>query len=121
MSPDLYVHSRTNKFVLCSWLCVINLENDIIFTNGVVSLSTDLVFGPCVLNDLGWFPIDQLCEEDIEIVLNALDNNPTCPAVFYEALRANCEKCPFCGIRSPRICSSAPPDICELATTHFIP
>ena len=57
-----------------------------VFTNGKVSLSTNLVFGPCVLSENGWFPIDRLTADEARNVLRLVDYNPTCPVQFISAL-----------------------------------
>jgi hypothetical protein len=57
-----------------------------VFTNGKVSLSTNLVFGPCVLGENGWFPINRLTADEARYVLRLIDHNPTCPEEFLHAL-----------------------------------
>jgi hypothetical protein len=65
-----------------------------VFENGEVSLTTDLIFGVCVLAEHGWHPVDQLSKEEVQHVLALLDYNPTCPPEFYEALRTRLERAP---------------------------
>jgi hypothetical protein len=92
------------------------------FTNGKVTLLHHLVLGACVLAEKGPYPVDLLDENDIDLVIKLLDNNPTCPKEYVEALqKAKKEhldarpQCPYCGIRMHNHCDSPPPDICHVA------
>lgn len=49
------------------------------WTNGRVALSKDLVFGLVVMTEDGWFPVDQLDADDVEVVHKAVDYNPGMP------------------------------------------
>lgn len=54
------------------------------FTNGRISITKDLIFGISVLVQYddtltAWIPITDLEIEDLDSVLEAIDNNPTCP------------------------------------------
>ncbi len=51
-----------------------------IFTNGVISLTNDLVFGVCVLDENGWVPLSELNSNGLKQVQRLLNHNPTCPA-----------------------------------------
>ncbi len=50
-----------------------------VWTNGVVSLTSDFIFGVSVLTETGWVPISSLDPEDVELVKKLVDNNPGCP------------------------------------------
>ena len=58
--------------------------NGVTWTNGVVSLTSDLIFGVSVLSETGWVPVNQLDSKDIRMVIKLVDWNPLCP--FQEEL-----------------------------------
>ena len=54
------------------------------WTNGVVSLTSDLIFGVSVLTENGWMPISQLDKLDLAYVCKLVDHNLNCP--FFQDL-----------------------------------
>jgi hypothetical protein len=50
-----------------------------IWTNGVVSLTSDFIFGVSVMTETGWVPMSSLDPEDQDMVKRLVDNNPSCP------------------------------------------
>jgi hypothetical protein len=58
--------------------------NGVAWTNGVVSLTSDLIFGVSVLAETGWMPISQLDKDDLAYVRKLVDHNTSCP--FLEDL-----------------------------------
>jgi hypothetical protein len=50
-----------------------------IFTNGRISVGSDLIFGLVILTEDGWYPFSQCSEDDKDIVCKLVDYNPTCP------------------------------------------
>ena len=82
------------------------------FTNGYVTLADDLVFGVVVLAEHGWHPVSELSSQDVRNVIRLLDNNPTCPQRFIDALRkqlSNGDRCPYCGLRGDDVCENVHP------------
>lgn len=53
--------------------------NGVVWTNGVVSLTSDLIFGVSVMTEDGWCPLSSLDAEDLAMVKRLVDNNPSCP------------------------------------------
>jgi len=51
----------------------------VVWTNGVVSLTSDLIFGVSVKTETGWCPLSELDPEDLELVKRLVDYNPSCP------------------------------------------
>jgi hypothetical protein len=49
------------------------------WTNGVISLYKDIVFGVCVLTDDGWVPFSSGSEADKNNVRRLVDYAPSCP------------------------------------------
>lgn len=49
------------------------------WTNQRVALQNDLVFGLVVLTESGWHPVSQLDASDLKTVVDAVDNNASCP------------------------------------------
>jgi len=52
---------------------------NVTWTNGNISLTSDLIFGISVLSEDGWVPISELDEDDLAIVRLLVGNNPSCP------------------------------------------
>lgn len=59
----------------------------VVFTNGKISITKDLIFGLCVMGEDGWIPFDQCTKAERELVLRLIDFNPTC--FFLEALQVS--------------------------------
>lgn len=53
--------------------------NAVTWTNGIVSMTSDLIFGVSVLAETGWIPLSDLNTPDIEYVRSLVDRNPSCP------------------------------------------
>ncbi len=49
------------------------------WTNGRVSLTSDLVFGVSVLTESGWMPLTYLEPDEVEFIRKLVDHDPTCP------------------------------------------
>jgi len=49
------------------------------FTNGRITLATDLIFKVVVLSEHGWIPFSSLTKSEKKMVQDLLDYNPTCP------------------------------------------
>jgi hypothetical protein len=87
------VLSRPSKLGLFFWsfaavvAALLEIAIAATFTNGRVTLLSNLVFGFCVLAEQGPFPFDQLELEEIDLVLDLVDFNPTCPREYLDALR----------------------------------
>lgn len=65
----------------------------LVFSNGLVALTKDLIFGLCVYGEgpdgnLQWFPWNQMTQEDQKRVQLLLDHNPTCPEEWREIVYA---------------------------------
>ncbi len=52
---------------------------NVTWTNGNISLTSDLIFGISVLSEDGWVPISELDEDDLATVRLLVGNNPSCP------------------------------------------
>ena len=50
-----------------------------IWTNNVVALTNDLVFGLCVYTHVGWSPYGHLDDADKRMVQDAVNFDPSCP------------------------------------------
>jgi hypothetical protein len=61
------------------------LGSGVVWTNGIVSLTRDFIFGVSVLAEGGWTPFDQLDDEDKRYIARLVDHNPSCP--WLEELR----------------------------------
>jgi hypothetical protein len=57
---------------------------NVVWENGCVALTMDLIFGLVVMTDGGWYPVAHLNKDDRWIVHRAVDNNPGFP--FKEEL-----------------------------------
>jgi hypothetical protein len=64
----------------------------ITFTNGRITFTMDLIFGPCVLSEDGYVPFDGLNVAETLLVMSMLSGNTTCPVAFTDALRAHLGK-----------------------------
>ena len=51
----------------------------ITWTNGVVTLTKDLVFGLSVLSDKGWIPLYECDKQEVDLIKKLVDNNPSFP------------------------------------------
>lgn len=58
----------------------------VVWTNGKVAFSRDLIFGLCVMSQEGWFPLDQLDDDDFSVVIDEWDNTPGNP--YCDEIRA---------------------------------
>jgi hypothetical protein len=56
-----------------------------VWTNGKISLGNDLIFGPVVLTEEGWHPVDDVDDSGLELILKLIDNNPGC--LFLDKIR----------------------------------
>lgn len=53
--------------------------NGVVWENGRVALTLDLIFGLCVMGEQGWVPCSDLDLDDLKVVHRAVDHNPGCP------------------------------------------
>ena len=51
----------------------------IVFTNGRVAITKDLIFGLSVLSEDGWMPLSNLDHQEVKMVHRLVDYNPTFP------------------------------------------
>lgn len=49
------------------------------WTNGVIALTRDFIFGVSVKTEQGWEPISIFDSRDLKQVIRLVDNNPSCP------------------------------------------
>ena len=61
---------------------------NVVWENGRVALSIDLIFGLVVMSEQGWYPVAQLDMEDRLLVQRLVDCTPGCP--FQEKLDKLC-------------------------------
>ena len=52
---------------------------EVVYTNGKVALTLDLVFGLSVYSDQGWVPWSELDEADRDMIRKLLDWDISCP------------------------------------------
>lgn len=65
----------------------------VVWENGRVAVTKDLVFDLCVMGEQGWVPVSQLGLDDLKMVERLIDHNPSFP--FKEELAkaiANAER-----------------------------
>lgn len=51
----------------------------IVWTNNKVAFTRDLIFGICVMTEVGWYPIINLDNADFKLVMDYWDNAPGNP------------------------------------------
>jgi hypothetical protein len=65
------------------------------YTNQLVTLRKDLIFGWVVLSTYGWTPIDQLDRADLTMVKTRMMNDAMFPADAYAAIQATLDGNPL--------------------------
>lgn len=58
----------------------------VVWTNYNVAFARDLIFGLCVMTHKGWFPLEQLDDDDFKVVMDGWDNTPGNP--YCDEIRA---------------------------------
>jgi len=61
-------------------------ENRSVFNNGRIAVSDDIVFGPSVWTEGGWYPIRHLDDEEVKMCRDLLDWAPLCPKSILDAM-----------------------------------
>lgn len=51
----------------------------VVWTNGKIMFTRDVVFGLCVMSREGWYPLALLDNDDFSVVIDAWDNTPGNP------------------------------------------
>lgn len=51
----------------------------LVWTNGTVTLTKDLIFGVCVLATHGWQQLYELDDDELKTVTDLVSNDPSCP------------------------------------------
>ena len=62
----------------------------VVWDNGRIALTKDLIFGLVVMTEDGWFPVSHLDDNDRELVWRLYDHTPGCP--FKDNLAVACGK-----------------------------
>ena len=62
----------------------------VVWENGRIALTKDLIFGLVVMTEDGWFPVSHLDDNDRELVWRLVDHAPGMP--FKEDLAKVCGK-----------------------------
>ena len=57
----------------------------VVWENGRVALSMNLIFGLVVMSENGWFAVEDLEPDEFRLVWRLVDNDPSCP--FLNDLR----------------------------------
>ena len=62
----------------------------VVWENGRIALTKDLIFGLCVMGEDGWVPFSDLDDPELELVWRLYDHTPGCP--FKDDLAKACGK-----------------------------
>lgn len=62
----------------------------VVWENGRIALTKDLIFGLCVMGEDGWVPFSDLDAADLDLVWSLYDYTPGCP--FKDDLAKACGK-----------------------------
>ena len=54
------------------------MQPQVVWENGRVALAKDLMFGLCVMTETGWYPVNMLDLEDVQLVFDLVDFAPGC-------------------------------------------
>jgi len=62
----------------------------VVWENGRIALTKDLIFGLCVMGEGGWIPLSDLDDDALDLVWRLYDHTPGCP--FKDDLAVACGK-----------------------------